>query len=119
MARAATQAGASGQRIWTAREVRGLGVRTDVATAGEIIGGLSRTQAYVAVEHGKFPVPVVRVGRRLVVPTAPILALLGIDPDTDVAGPATPPGPATTPTETDPPSPRGAITTDAIRPDRH
>jgi hypothetical protein len=32
---------------------------------------------------GAFPVPVVRVGRCYRVPTAPLLALLGIRPDTD------------------------------------
>ena len=64
---------------WTAQEVRALGVQTDIATAGSIFG-LSRTQAYVAVNNGLFPVPVIKVGRRYLVPTAPILRLLGLDP---------------------------------------
>jgi hypothetical protein len=62
---------------WTADDVRALGVRTDVATAGSIFG-LSRTQSYLAVRDGRFPVNVIRVGRRLVVPVPPILLLLGI-----------------------------------------
>ena len=63
--------------IWTEAAIRDLGVRTDVATAGSIFG-LSRTQSYEAVRHGRFPVPVIPVGRRLVVPTAPIRQILGI-----------------------------------------
>ena len=50
-------------------------------TAGEILAGLCRDEAYRSVKRGDFPVPVVKVGRRLVVPVAPILELLGIKPD--------------------------------------
>jgi hypothetical protein len=81
------------RRTWTAAEVLALGVRTNVETAGEILGGLSRTQAYLAVERGKFPVPVLKVGRRLVVPTAPLCRLLGIDPLSNGEGGPAPPGP--------------------------
>ena len=87
MPRAAPQAGATGQRVWTTREVLALGVRTDVPQAGEILAGLCRDESYRAVKRGSFPVPVLKVGRHLVVPTAPILALLGIGPDIDGAGP--------------------------------
>lgn len=62
---------------WTPEAVRALGVKTDVATAGEILG-LSRTQSYEALKRGDLPVPVIRVGRRIVVPVQPILDLLGI-----------------------------------------
>jgi hypothetical protein len=86
-----TRAGKS--RDWTPAQVRALGVRTDVPTAGEIIAGLCRDESYRAVKRGKFPVPVIKVGRRLVVPVTPILALLGIGPDMETAGPA-PPDPA-------------------------
>jgi hypothetical protein len=64
---------------WTREAVWALGVRTDVPTAGAILGGLGRDESYRAVKRGKFPVPVIKVGRRLVVPTQPILALLGLD----------------------------------------
>ena len=74
-------------RTWTREQVTALGVRTDVETAGSIFG-LSRTQAYEAVKAHRFPVPTFRIGRRFVVPVAPILALLGIDAPT--AGPARP-----------------------------
>lgn len=65
-------------KVWTAADVLALGVRTTVETAGDIFG-LSRTQAYEAVNHERFPVPTFRVGRRVVVPVAPILRVLGLD----------------------------------------
>jgi hypothetical protein len=70
---------AAGPRIWTAADVLALGVRTTVPVAGEILGGLCEDESYRAVKKGTFPVPVLRVGRRLVVPTAPILRALGLD----------------------------------------
>ncbi len=76
--------------IWTPEAVRGLGVRTTVPIAGAILAGLSATQAYELAKRGGFPVPVVKVGRRLVVPTAPILRLLSLEPDTEAAGPPSP-----------------------------
>jgi hypothetical protein len=66
---------------WTPEAVRALGVRTTVPIAGEILGGLTRTQSYELHKAGKFPVPVVAVGRRLICPVAPILTLLGMDSD--------------------------------------
>jgi hypothetical protein len=68
---------------WTPEAVLALGVRTDVATAGSVLG-LSRTQAYEALKRGDFPVAVIKVGRRIVVPTAPLFALLGLDGGGDV-----------------------------------
>ena len=74
-------------KVWTREQVLALGVRTDVETAGSIFG-LSRTQAYEAVNGERFPVPTFRIGRRVVVPVAPIVALLGLD--TEAAGPRSP-----------------------------
>jgi len=73
--------GSPTRRVWTPADVIALGVRTDVPTAGEILAGLCRDEAYRSVKRGDFPVPVLKVGRRLVVPMAPILELLGIKPD--------------------------------------
>ena len=64
--------------IWSRADVVALGVRTDVTTAGSIFG-LSRTQAYEALNRGDFPVPTFRIGRRVIVPVAPILSLLGLN----------------------------------------
>jgi hypothetical protein len=71
-----------GGLTWTpdaVREFAAENLTTDVGTGGSLFG-LSRTQAYEAVKAGEFPVKVIRIGRRLVVPVAPILALLGIEP---------------------------------------
>jgi hypothetical protein len=63
---------------WTRRQIEALGTRTDLPTAGSIIAGLSETSSRELWRRGEFPVPVLQVGRRLVVPTAPILELLGL-----------------------------------------
>jgi len=39
-----------------------------VPVAGAILAGLCKDEAYRAVQRGAFPVPVVKCGRRLVVP---------------------------------------------------
>jgi excisionase family DNA binding protein len=51
-----------------------------VEHAGRLLG-LGRRPAYRAVERGELPV--LRFGRRLVVPTAKLLALLGLDETRD------------------------------------
>jgi predicted site-specific integrase-resolvase len=56
----------------------------DVVTAGRLLG-IGRTMAYQLARHGRFPVPVLRVGSNYRVPTAPLLALLGIDPPAHAA----------------------------------
>jgi predicted DNA-binding transcriptional regulator AlpA len=73
------------QRTWTIEEIRELGLVTNVETAGSILG-LSRTQAYAAIQRNEFPVPVYRVGEhRIRVPVQPILKLLGIKVAENVA----------------------------------
>jgi hypothetical protein len=62
---------------WTEAKVRALGVRTTVPIAGEIIAGLCETEARRLHHAGQFPVPVIKVGRKLVVPVQPVLELLG------------------------------------------
>jgi hypothetical protein len=61
---------------WTPEAVRRLGLTTDVATAGSILG-IGRTKAYELAKNGDFPVAIVRVGRRYLVPTSALLTLLG------------------------------------------
>lgn len=65
------------QRVWTIEAIRALGATTDIQTAGAILG-IGRTKAYEMVQEGNFPVPVLRIGRRIVVPTPSILTLLGV-----------------------------------------
>lgn len=77
------------ERTWTEESVRALGVRTTVPIAGKVIAGWERTVSYNMAKRGEFPVPVVKVGRRLVVPVAPILELLRIKtPEGDSPQPA-------------------------------
>lgn len=69
----------------TPAEVRALGAAAttcDVETAGRALG-MGRAAAYGAVRDGRFPVPVLRLGQRLRVPTGPLLAVLGLAPPAD------------------------------------
>ena len=50
---------------------------TDLVTAGRALG-IGRTRAFELARHGEFPVPALRVGSTWRVPTAALLALLGI-----------------------------------------
>lgn len=49
----------------------------DVVTAGALLG-VGRTVAYRLVRQGRWPTHVVRVGRKIVIPTFPLLEFLGI-----------------------------------------
>jgi hypothetical protein len=69
---------ASGQ-VWTEADVRGLGVRTDLRTAAAVLG-LSEWTAYRLAGAGEFPVPVIRVAGRYIVPVSGLLDLLGLAP---------------------------------------
>jgi Helix-turn-helix domain len=72
-------------RVWSAQEVRELGIQTDLQTAASILG-IGRGTAYDMARRGRFPTSVLRIGSRYVVPVAPLLELLG------VAGDSPPPG---------------------------
>jgi hypothetical protein len=52
---------------------------TDVTTAAQILG-IGRTLAFDLLKHDKFPVRVLRIGRRVVVPVPDLMRLLGADP---------------------------------------
>jgi hypothetical protein len=52
-------------RTWTIEAVRGLGLNTDVETAGAILG-IGRTKAYELAKTGDFVV-VIKVGRHYLV----------------------------------------------------
>jgi hypothetical protein len=71
---------------WTAEAVRALGVHTDLVTAGALLG-MGRTKAHELARTGRFPVPVLRHGRRYLVPVAPILHLLQLEPSGERPGP--------------------------------
>jgi hypothetical protein len=63
-------------RVWTLEAVRNLGTTTDVETAGAIMG-IGRTKAYELAKEGEFPVPLIKIGRRYIVPVQRLLAILG------------------------------------------
>lgn len=60
---------------WTPEAVRALGIHTDLVTAGALLG-IGRTKAHELARRNEFPVPVLRHGRRYIVPVAPIARLL-------------------------------------------
>jgi hypothetical protein len=68
----------STDRAWTIESIRGLGMTTDVETAASILG-FGRTKAYELAKSGDFPVRLLRIGRRYVVPVPAILRLLGAE----------------------------------------
>ena len=69
----------SGGRIWTLEEVRRLGMTTDVETAASVLG-IGRTLAYQLVKQEQFPVRLLRLGHRVLVPVGDLLRYLGHDP---------------------------------------
>jgi excisionase family DNA binding protein len=69
----------------TLAELRQLPTVLTVEEAGRLLN-LGRSAAYDAVKRGELPV--LRFGRRLVVPTARVLAMLGLDPERDKGAPA-------------------------------
>jgi predicted DNA-binding transcriptional regulator AlpA len=70
------------------QELVDLPPAVDVQTAAAVLG-LSRTAAYELIRVGGWPTPVLRLGRLIRVPTAPLLALLGVEAETQGAMVAT------------------------------
>ena len=58
-------------------DVRRLPVVVDLPTAARLLG-VGRSSAYELVRTGQWPTPVIRVGRLIRIPTAPLLAVLGL-----------------------------------------
>ena len=64
-------------RAVASAERRVPGPTVSVQEAARLLG-IGRTLAYRLAAAGELPVPVLRIGRVLRVPTAPLLALLGV-----------------------------------------
>lgn len=62
----------------TPAEIRALPAMVDLVTAGRALG-VGRTKSYELARAGRFPCPVLRVGRSYLVPTTGLLTLLGLD----------------------------------------
>jgi excisionase family DNA binding protein len=48
----------------------------DLVTAAQLLG-IGRTVAYELVREGRWPTPIIRAGRKIRVPSAPLRVLLG------------------------------------------
>lgn len=60
-----------------ADQIRVLPAVIDVPTAASVLG-IGRTAAYELIRCGTWPTPVVRLGKLIRVPTAPLLDLVGV-----------------------------------------
>lgn len=77
----------------TRDELTALPALLDVEAAARALG-VGRSLAYELVREGKWPTPVLRVGRLIKIPTAPLLRLIdgGADPRTATPGEPFPTG---------------------------
>lgn len=73
----------------TTEELAALPVTVDVVTAGRAFG-LGRDATYRMARLGRLPVPVLRMGRKMVVTKGALLAALGVDPGKPLASVASP-----------------------------
>ena len=60
-------------------DLRKLPPTVDIVTAARILG-VGRTVAYELVRAGTWPTPVIHIGHKIRVPTAPLLQLIGRQP---------------------------------------
>lgn len=58
----------------------------DVPTAADVLG-VGKTAAYELIRCGEWPTPVFRLGKLIRIPTAPLLALLGVSGEPTGGGP--------------------------------
>jgi predicted DNA-binding transcriptional regulator AlpA len=61
----------------TEEQLRGLPPVVDVPTAAAVLG-VGRTAAYELIRAGQWPTPVLRLGKLIRVPTAPLLELVKV-----------------------------------------
>jgi predicted DNA-binding transcriptional regulator AlpA len=73
------------QLATTREDLLRLPAVVDLTTAAGVLG-IGRTCAYELVRTGTWPTPVLRVGRLIRIPTAPLLDLLGVERGSRRAG---------------------------------
>ena len=61
----------------TVEQMRNLPPVVDVLTAAAILG-IGRTAAYELIRIGQWPTPILRLGKLIRVPSAPLLNLVGV-----------------------------------------
>ncbi len=66
------------QLAMTREDLLALPAVLDLTTAAGVLG-IGRTCAYELVRTGAWPSPVLRVGRLIRIPTAPLLEVLGVE----------------------------------------
>lgn len=67
--------------VWTADKLREQGLTVSVDVAAEALG-ISRSQAYGAIQRDEFPVQVIKISKRCwVIPTAHLIRVLGLEDD--------------------------------------
>lgn len=57
--------------------LRALPPVIDVATAATVLG-IGRSAAYVLIRTGEWPTPILRLGKLIRIPTAPLLELVNV-----------------------------------------
>jgi hypothetical protein len=65
--------------VWTAERVRGCGIRMDGVDAVAAVYGYSARKAYAMLQTGDVDFPVIRRGRRYIVPTSAVLKLMCVE----------------------------------------
>lgn len=73
------------ETVWTEERIRACGVRMDGVNAVQAVYGYGRTKAYELLASGEVDFPVIRRGRKWVVPTAAVLRVLHLDGKSDAA----------------------------------
>lgn len=69
----------SADDVWTEERIRAYGVRMPGVDAVKAVHGYQDRKAYDMLAAGDVDFPVIRRGRRYVVPTAAVLKLLHLD----------------------------------------
>jgi predicted DNA-binding transcriptional regulator AlpA len=75
----------------TLDELRKLRPLLDVPAAAALLG-IGPTATYTAIRAGTWPTPVLRPGRLMLIPSAPLLELLGVPARENPELPPPPPG---------------------------
>jgi hypothetical protein len=65
-------------QLWSPEAVRQLGMTTDLETAASVLG-IGRTLAFELAKTDRFPVRLLRLGRRVLVPVVDLLKYLGVE----------------------------------------
>lgn len=71
--------------VWTEERIRDCGVRMDGVNAVAAVYGYGPRKAYSMLQSGDVDFPVIRRGRKYIVPTSAVLRLLEVGADKQAA----------------------------------